>query len=229
MINDRTPALVGDRGSEKFLAEQVQSIKTPENLQPRHLYRADRMTWQLRSEHDAALEIVCRLPQVERRAFWNLIGRPGERLDVGGVGLIPIQIDYRSGLYEPAEAGIRAIIIPIKDRPNRDRAQLLDLAAWLPGSNEIFLRQGNAAALGEWWLGPLPPSAMRVFSTPAGWCKSNAAGMMLVDWSKAWQMLNTFDTLIADSLELARRLKRSVRPPRIPVPNIYVDETVAGL
>jgi hypothetical protein len=187
-------------------------------------YRATRRSIQLRLEHDAAISRVCDLPAGHRQEFWRLVGPPGQRLDVGGIGLLPIAHHTATSQFEPAECGPTAIIIPVRDGPRRNEGELIDLLAWLPRSGETLTRYGIAQVLGPWLLGPLPDPEIRIFSDPGCWCRSNGAGVFVIDWAASRALLGHFDRLVVDDLDFGRRLRKAIQPPRQPAPQIFIEE-----
>ena len=195
----------------------------------RRLYRACRLARQLHDEHLAAVEAVDRLELGKKRHFWGLVGHPGQRLDVGGIGLQPIRGDHRTGLYEPTEDGPRAIIFPARNLPHCLGGELVDLVAFLPGSGEIFRRRGVADMLGEWWGSPPVYEAVTVFMDPAEWARSNGAGVVLLDWTNAWSAIGHIDCLAVLDVPAGQRLRSALNPPPAPRrPRILVAEKSVG-
>jgi len=189
-------------------------------------YREGRMAQRLRDEHDEAIAAVCRLPQRDRGAFWDLVGHPGERLDVGGIGLGQISPDRTRHLYEPCdESGPTALIFAARDLPLRGGGQVLDLVAWLPRSGEIFCRFGAVDVFGEWHLAvPLVlDEPLVVFADPGSWARANGAGICILDWARARSSLRHVPAFLAPDVDFGRRLREMLVPqiprrPRILVP-----------
>ena len=144
--------------------------------------------------------------------FWFGAGMPG-------LGTIkPI----RDGRFEFAEDGLTAVIIPCYDcipgmldaNAERHVEELRDLVAVdVDRPDRFWRRRGKALVLGNAFLEiagqdyePVP-----VFKNPLSWLKSGGAGIAILDWDYARDLLLDHE-LIAEDLELGNRLEAVLRP-----------------
>ena len=186
-------------------------------------YRAGRLTNRLTNELTAAVASVDRLPADAKGRLYNLVGDPGQRPAVGAVGLQAIQADRRTGSYEPAEIGQKALIFACRDIPANQGGRLIDLVAWNPKTGETFLRIGSADMLGEWWLTTTESEPLTVFDNPAAWAKADGNGVVLLDWHRAYYSVGHLPALAVHNVGFGQRLRAAVRPPPSRRPTIYVE------
>lgn len=187
-----------------------------------------RLSGNLRAEHLAAVTAADRLEGAHRERFRSLVGPPGQRLTVGGVGIAPIKPDPIEGTYLPAESGPVALILAARDLPNAIDAQLFDLVAWLPRTGELFRRTGLADLLGPWNVSCPPSDRVDLYEDPASWARSNGAGVVLLDMARAWSALGHICRLTVPSVEFGNRLDRALVPPKVRRPEILVRREVAA-
>ncbi len=133
--------------------------------------------------------------------------------------------------FEFTEDGRPAIIIPAYNTipgnldANAERyvAELVDLVAVdVDQPDHFWHRRREALVLGAAYLEiarqegePVP-----VFKTPLSWLRSGGAGVVVLDWDWACDLLLGFD-LIAEDLELGAQLETVLRP------DIWVMEAAA--
>jgi hypothetical protein len=183
----------------------------------------------LRGELLTCLEAADRLAGPARDRFRALVGHAGMRLDVGGVGIHHITPHAQSRTFVFSPTGPLALILPVRSVPNDRGAPLLDLAAWLPRTGEVFCRLGATDLLGEWAAWPATDSPVTVFADPGAWARANGDGVFLLTWGKAWNLLHHLTALVAPTVEFGRRLDAAMQPPPQRRPQIYVrEEAVAA-
>lgn len=160
---------------------------------------------------------------------------------VGFVGLARVAIDEDKMLFEPAESGRAAIILPVfAGMPGR--SELVDLAAWTPKDPESIARRcGLGYALGEDalraaldWVNDLlavAPPPVRLYRTPASWGAARAGGAtdgaVLLTWREP--ALLQLQTIVAEDVQHGEFIKKKLtqlraqlmaRLPRIEVPAV---------
>ena len=124
--------------------------------------------------------------------------------------------------FEFAENGRPAVIIPAYDiipgmidaNPERHVEELRDLVAVdVDHPDRFWRRRGEALVLGNAFLEiagqelePVP-----VFSTPISWIRSGGAGVCILDWDWARELLLDRE-LVAEDLELGDRLATALKP-----------------
>ena len=143
-------------------------------------------------------------------------------IGAGMPGLAPIR-PIRDGRFEfTEEAGREALIVPcyhvipgmLDANPERHVEHLVDLVAVdLDRPERHWRRRGEALVLGAAFLEiarqegePVP-----VFRNPLGWFRSGGAGVAVLDWSWARELLLGAE-LIAEDIELGSRLEDALRP-----------------
>ena len=153
--------------------------------------------------------------------FWFAAGLPGL------ANIKPI----RDGMFEFAEDGRPAVIIPAYDvipgmldaDPELHVEELRDLIAVdLDHPDRFWRRRGDALVLGNAYLeiagetcAPVP-----VFRNPLTWLKSGGAGIAILDWNYARDLLLDRE-LIAEDVDLGTRLAATLKP------EIWVMEAAA--
>ena len=126
------------------------------------------------------------------------------------------------GRFEFAEDGLTAVIIPAYDtipgmldaNPERHVEELRDLVAIdLDRPDRFWRRRGDAVILGGAFLEiagqecePVP-----VFKTPISWLRSGGAGIVVLDWTWARDLLLVHE-VIAEDLDLGDRLAAALEP-----------------
>ena len=140
----------------------------------------------------------------------------------GGLpGLADIR-PIRDGRFEFAEGGRPAVIIPCYDcipgmldaNPERHVQELRDLVAVdFDRPDHFWRRRGKALVLGNAYLEiagqecePVP-----VFKNPMSWLKSGGAGIAILDWNYARDLLLDHE-LVAEDLDLGDRLEDALKP-----------------
>ncbi len=147
--------------------------------------------------------------------------RPGVWSDAGLPGLANIR-PKRDDRFEFAEDGRPAIIIPAYDtipgiihtNPARHVEHLTDLIAVdLDHPDRFWRRRGEALILGNAYLeiagetcAPVP-----VYRNPMTWLRAAGAGVVVLDWDWARELLLDRE-LIAEDVELGNRLEAALKP-----------------
>ena len=142
-------------------------------------------------------------------------------LGCGMPGLATIR-PARDGRFEFTENGLTALIFPVYDtipgnldaNAERHLEHLIDLVAVdLDHPDRYWRRRGEALVLGNAYLEiagqerePVP-----VFKNPLTWLQAGGAGIMVLDWDYARDLLRDHD-LIAEDLGLGDRLEVTLRP-----------------
>ncbi len=142
-------------------------------------------------------------------------------LGCGMPGLATVA-EFADGCFEFTEDGQPAVIIPCYDtipgmlgaNPERHVEHLVDLVAVASDQpDQFWRRRGEALVLGSAFLGiagqegePVP-----VFRNPMAWLQSGGAGIVVLDWDWAADLLLGFD-LIAEDLDLGTRLEAALKP-----------------
>ena len=151
-------------------------------------------------------------------------------LGCGMPGLASIQ-PAAGDRFEFAESGETALIVPCYDtipgmldaNPERHVEHLRDLVAVeLDHPDRFWRRRGDAVVLGNAYLEiagetctPVP-----VFKTPMSWLQAAGAGVCILDWDWARDLLLDHG-LIAEDLELGAALEDALKP------DIFVKEIAA--
>lgn len=185
-------------------------------------YRAGRHTNRFSDEMAAAAAAVDRLPSDAKDRLYHLVGHPGQRLAVGGVGLLTIRVDFVTGTYQPAEVGQKALIFCARDIPANLGGRLIDLVAWQPRTGETFRRLGTTDLLGEWVLSTTEQEPPTVFENPATWAKADGQGIAILDWHAAYRHLGHVPALAVQDVAFGQRLRAALRPPAMPRPTIFI-------
>ncbi len=128
----------------------------------------------------------------------------------------------RDGRFEFAEDGLTAVIVPCYDtipglldaNPERHVEHLVDLVAVdVDHPDRFWRRRGEALVLGVAFLeiagheGELVP----VFKNPISWLQAAGAGVVVLDWDWALDLLLGHE-LIAEDLDLGERLETALKP-----------------
>ena len=186
----------------------------------REHWRAVRQLW-LEDDHVRAGAQALRadLP----RDFWIGCGMPGlanirptrdGRFEFTGGG------DGAAAVIIPAYTTIPGLLVA---NAARHVAHLVDLVAVdLDRPDKFWRRRGEALVLGVAFLEiagqegePVP-----VFKTPMSWLRSGGAGIAVIDWAWARDLLLDHE-LIAEDLDLGDRLEDALKP------DIWVKEAAA--
>ncbi|MEE8534659.1 MAG: hypothetical protein V3S45_01360 [Kiloniellales bacterium] len=144
--------------------------------------------------------------------FWFGGGMPG----LASVG------KFADGCFEFTEDGRPAVIIPCYDtipgmldaNAERHAEHLVDLVAVdLDQPDRFWRRRGEALVLGSAYLdiagqegAPIP-----VFRNPMSWLKAGGAGVCILDWDWARDLLLGFE-LIVEGLDLGDQLEAALKP-----------------
>jgi len=155
---------------------------------------------------------------------------PDFEIGCGMPGLANIGV-IRDGRFEFTEGGLTAIILPAYDcipgmldaNPERHVEELRDLVAVdLDRPDRFWRRRGDAVVLGNAYLEiagqecePVP-----VFKNPLSWLRSGGAGIAILDWDYARDLLLDHE-LIAEDLDLGAALEDALKP------DIWVREAAA--
>jgi len=117
---------------------------------------------------------------------------------------------------------VTTVIIPCYDtipgnldaNVERHVEHLVDLVAVdVDHSDRFWRRRGEALVLGSAFLeiAGQEGEAITVFRNPMSWLRSGGAGVVVLDWDWACDLLLGFD-LIAEDVELGNRLEGALRP-----------------
>jgi len=181
------------------------------------------------------------------RGWFEAVGMSGLSILACGLpGLARARWVGRLG-YEPDEAGFPVVVLPVWAGRTNEIDGLIDLAAWVPKSGEMRLRAGNGWALGElaaalagderplrvqdgvesWWRAAIEiaPDDLAVLRQTG--LRPCPPGIVIVDWSRAWQELGDLEQVVAESVELGERLDKALRPPPVRRPKIGIDLATA--
>ncbi len=128
----------------------------------------------------------------------------------------------RDGRFEFAEDGQATLIVPAYDcipgmldaNAERHVEELRDLVAVdVDRPDRYWRRRGEAVILGNAYLEiageelqPVP-----VFKTPLSWLRSGGAGIVVLDWDYARDLLLDHE-LIAEDVDLGNRLEATLKP-----------------
>ncbi len=128
----------------------------------------------------------------------------------------------RDGKFEFAEDGKPALVVPaynglpcsLDANAERHVEELRDLVAVdLDYPDRLLRRRGKALVLGNAYLEiagqegePVP-----VFRNPLSWLRSGGAGIVVLDWDYARDLLLDHE-LIAEDVELGTRLENALKP-----------------
>ncbi len=189
-----------------------------------------RRSFMLWLEHEAALTIADNLQGADKHWHRSLVGPIYQRFDVGGIGILPVQVDQRTRTWEPvpAELGETALIVPVRSCPNWHGAPLLDLIGWT--CDGFYSRMGTTDVLGWAHLDPLGDGdPVKVHPDPGAWCRAGGAGVVVVNFDRARIALDHLPKLACDNLDLARRLDRALEPPPARKPMVLVPRTVEAV
>jgi hypothetical protein len=100
-----------------------------------------------------------------------------------------------------------------------------DVCAWQATTGKVATWLGHACLLGEDNLsGPRPDVGMAVHADPLAWFQANRSGVVILDRVRAAPKLRNVGTLLAASLDDARKLKKLLA---IEAPHILVPEVIA--
>jgi len=158
-------------------------------------------------------------------------GLPADfQLGCGMPGIADIK-PAKDGRFEFTEDGLTAVLIPAYDglpgmldaNAGRHVEELRDLVAVdLDHPDRFWRRRGEAVVLGNAYLeiagetsAPVP-----VFKTPMSWLRAAGAGIVVLDWDFARDLLLDHE-LIAEDLELGDRLEDALAP------DIWIRRAVA--
>ena len=183
----------------------------------REHWAAVRRLWLATSDFPGAGELISGLPG----DFWTGCGMPGLAT-----------VTARGGhFFEFSDNGGPAIILPCFDTipgfvvasAEGHVEHLIDLVAVDVDQHDCFLRRcGGALVLGSAYLDitaqegePLP-----VFKNPLTWLRSGGAGIAILDWDYARDLLLDHE-LIAEDLDLGDRLAAALAP------DIWIREAAA--
>ncbi len=155
------------------------------------------------------------------RDFWIGCGMPG---------LATVKLTG-AGRFAFADSGLTAVIIPAYDTiaglldasAEAHVEHLVDLVAVdVDRPDRFWRRRGEAVVLGAAFLeiadhesAPIP-----VFKNPMTWLRSGGAGVVVLDWTWARNLLLGLE-IVAEDLGLGERLEAALRP------NILIGRAVA--
>ena len=142
-------------------------------------------------------------------------------IGAGMPGLAPIR-PTRDGRFECVDDGLTAVVIPCYDtipgildaNAERHVEHLVDLVAVdVDHPDRFWRRRGDALVLGAAFLeiAGQEGEPITVFKTPLSWRGSGGAGVAILDWAWAPDLLLGFD-LLAEDLDLGERLDAALRP-----------------
>jgi hypothetical protein len=115
-----------------------------------------------------------------------------------------------------ASGTVKAVIIPVHD----EQGELMDLAAWKPGSKSFGLWRGAASILGADRIGEprVDSPVLHVFPDILSWLRNNRCGVVIIDPARARWLL-AGDRLVVDATMFGARLREELR---LPEPQIFV-------
>ncbi len=142
-------------------------------------------------------------------------------LGVGMPGIADIK-PTDNNRFEFTKDGLTAVIIPCYDtipgnldaNAERHVEHLVDLVAVdVDHPDRFWRRRGDALVLGAAFLeiAGQEGEPITVFKTPLSWLGSGGAGVAILDWAWAPDLLLGFD-LLAEDLDLGERLDAALRP-----------------
>ena len=131
----------------------------------------------------------------------------------------------RDGLFEFAQGAVTSVttvIIPCYDtipgmldvNPERHVEHLVDLVAVdVDHPDHFWRRRGEALVLGSAYLeiAGQEGEPITVFKTPMSWLKAGGAGICILDWDWARDLLLDLE-LVAENLVLGERLEAALEP-----------------
>lgn len=183
-----------------------------------------RKTSMLRRLHLAALDNADRLTGAARTRFLDLVGSINQRIDVGGIGVMPIQVDAENHIWEPVEFGTAALIVPVRESRNRCGAPLVDLLAWRPSTGAVYTITDMTDVLGWDHLDPVFPDAPVVLHPDVGaWCRASGNGLVVINLSRVRGHLGHLPAIVVNDIATGRRLRTALTPPAPRLPCILVE------
>ena len=176
-----------------------------------------RRLWLSDSDLDPGGHIRSSLPP----DFWIGAGMPG---------LADVK-PTRDGRFEFTEDGRVAVIVPCYDpipgmldaNAERHLEHLVDLVAVdLDHPDRFWRRRGEALVLGAAYLeiAGQEGEPITVFKTPMSWLRSGGAGVVILDWDWARDLLLDLE-LVAEDVGLGDRLEGALKP------NIWIRRAAA--
>ncbi len=167
-----------------------------------------RQLWLGNSEHPDVKKLRSSLPD-------------GFLLGCGMPGLATIRPAH-DGRFEFTENGLTALIIPLYDtipgnldaNAERHLEHLIDLVAVdLDHPDRYWRRRGEALVLGNAYLeiAGQEREVVPVFKNPLTWLQAGGAGVMVLNWNYARDLLLDHE-LIAEDLELGAQLEDALKP-----------------
>ena len=162
--------------------------------------------------NDSALSPGAKIRSELPPDFWIGCGMPGF------AGIKPTD----EGRFEFAEDGLATVIVPAYDtipgnldaNPERHVDHLRDLVAIdLDRPDHFWRRRGKALVLGNAYLEIAGQECepVLVFKNPMSWLRSGGAGIAILDWDYARDLLLDHE-LIAEDLDLGNRLETTLKP-----------------
>ncbi len=183
--------------------------------------RADRQLEIVREHWSAVRRLWLGDPEIRAGAKFRSELPPDFWIGCGMPGLVDIR-QIRDGRFEFTDNGRPAIIVPAYDcipgmldaNPERHVEELRDLIAVdLDHPDRFWRRRGDAVVLGNAFLEiagqemePVP-----VFKTPMSWLLGAGAGVCILDWDWARDLLLDHE-LIAEDLALGDQLEAALAP-----------------
>jgi hypothetical protein len=162
---------------------------------------------------------------IPEKAHYQPEAESGEPFLIYPVLSGPHMCDPESG---KAHARLKPVPLDLDGRP----VSVVDLVAFRPDRPDaVYLRLGNAWALGEWecrWWGDQAGAPLRLHSTPTAWIASYCAGAYVLDWSLAVNEIMPWPEVVCDTLALAEKVEAEVKAARRrltpKVPKVLVKE-----
>ncbi|MGE5548419.1 MAG: hypothetical protein ACM33T_16055 [Solirubrobacterales bacterium] len=191
------------------------------------------------AEYDDA---IVRAQVASARAWRERMGWPRSAA-LQGIGGGVARINPHGKFYEPSDiGGVAAIIIPAWSGTAPGFPEdVADLVAWVPTTDQVFVRLGVADLLGEEAVRRCEPCMgitrpLRIYSDPGSWARAHTwndrgdHGVVVLDWARAQAALGHLVgavEFIADNLSLGQRLRAALQPPAMPKAAILVTEAAA--
>ena len=177
-------------------------------------------------EYDSA---IARAQEPAARLWRERMGWPRRAATMGLGGGVQRILPHADGLYTPCDDGsVAAIIIPVwSGAAPGSPDDLVDLAAWVPTSGNIYTRRGLPDVLGEWSISLAEPCMgvarpLAVFADPGAWARTatwddqGGHGIVFIDWSRARSILGHLIGVVdfvCDSIITGQRLRAALAPP----------------
>lgn len=113
------------------------------------------------------------------------------------------------GRFEPDPHGVTWLVFP----------QLRDVVFWNPASGQLLDWNGKSFALGEDVIEEATTFAigysLNIFADPVSWLRSGCDGIVVMDWSQAFDRLR-YAPRVAVEASILQKYQKSMQPQRMP-------------